>query len=314
MTSLPDLEAWAIFARVAEFGSFSRTATELQLSKATVSKVLTRLEARLGTPLFHRSSRRLSLTESGRASLEHAQRILGEGEAAEDAANQSGEPRGTVRVAAPMSFGIQSLGPLLPGFMTRYPMVLIDLRLSDQRLDLIAEGVDLAVRIGTLPDSGLRARSLFPVHRPLVAAPAYIARHGSPRHPDDLVDHACIVFSHLTQPETWHFRHSTEGQISVRVTGRLRLDNADIALPALRAGLGIAQLPDFLTRAALQDGSLVHLLPDWTSQSGAVHLVTPPGLFRPARVAALIDYLVSELLPPPKSASGGAHRAFIPGE
>ena len=296
MSTLPDLEAWAIFARVADLGSFSRAAAELNLSKATVSKALTRLEARLGTPLFHRSSRRLSLTGSGAAALDRARRLLAEGEAAEDeAAAQHREPRGLVRVAAPVTFGIQAIGPLLPRFLARHPAVSLDLRLSDRMVDLVADGVDLAVRIGVLPDSSLRARTLFPLYRPLVASPGYVERHGLPLHPSDLHHHDAIVFSHLAAPETWHFHHPSEGEVMVRVKGRLRLDNADVAMPALLAGVGLAQIPGFALGQALSDGSLVELLPHWVSVAGAVHLVTPPGPMRPARVTALIEFLEAEL-------------------
>jgi DNA-binding transcriptional LysR family regulator len=292
MTRLPDLEAWAIFARVADLGSFSRAGAELGLAKATVSKALTRLEARLGTPLFHRSSRRLSLTESGRLSLDRARRILAEGEAAEDeAASETGQPRGLVRMAAPVSFGVQNLGVILPGFLERYPDVTLDIRLSDRLVDLIAEGMDVALRIGVLGDSNLRARALCPVRVPLVASPGYVERHGAPSHPQDLATHKVFVFSHLASPALWHFKHPTLGECSVRVTGPLRLDNADLALPALLAGSGLAKMPDFVVWRELRQGTLVELLPEWTAPSGALNVVTPPGPLRPARVTALIDYL-----------------------
>jgi DNA-binding transcriptional LysR family regulator len=303
MTRLPDLEAWAIFARVADLGSFSRAAAELGLAKATVSKALTRLEARLGMPLFHRSSRRLSLTESGRLSLDRARRILAEGEAAEDeAASDTNQPRGLVRMAAPVSFGVQNLGVILPGFLERYPEVTLDIRLSDRLVDLIAEGIDVALRIGVLGDSNLRARALCPVRMPLVASPGFVERHGAPSHPQDLAGRAVFVFSHLTSPEVWHFEHPQLGESSVRVTGRLRLDNADVAVPALLAGLGVAKMPDFLVWRHLRDGTLVELLPDWMTPPGALHVVTPPGALRPARVTALIDYLSQQFRQAPWAA------------
>ncbi len=295
MASLPDLEAWAIFARIADLGSFSGAARDLGLSKATVSKALTRLEARLGTPLFHRSSRRLSLTESGRLSLDRARRILAEGEAAEDeAATQTNEPRGLVRLAAPVSFGIQNLGAILPGFLERFPQVVLDIRLSDRLVDLVADGVDVALRIGALADSALRARHLCTIRVPLVASPSYLARRGPPTHPSDLAEHDTFVFSHLTAPELWHFRHPHQGECSVRVSGRIKLDNADVALPALLAGVGLARVPDFLVWQLLRDGKLVELLPEWQGPQGALNIVTPPGTLRPARVTALIDYLTQQ--------------------
>ena len=295
MAQLPDLEAWAIFARVADLGSFSGAARDLGLSKATVSKALTRLEGRLGTPLFHRSSRRMSLTESGRLSVERARRILAEGEAAEDeAAAQTTEPRGLVRLAAPVSFGIQNLGVILPEFLERFPKVVLDIRLSDRLVDLVADGVDVALRIGTLADSALRARSLCAIRVPLVASPGYMARRGSPAHPSDLTQHDVFVHSHLASPELWQFRHRQQGECSVRVSGRIRLDNADVALPALLAGMGISRMPDFLVWKSLRGGQLVEVLPDWIGPQAALNIVTPPGRLRPARVTVLIDYLIQQ--------------------
>ena len=311
MLHLPDLEAWAIFARVADLGSFSRAAAELGLSKATVSKALTRLEARLGAPLFHRSSRRLSLTETGRASLDRARRILAEGEAAEaEAAVHTSQPRGLVRLAAPLSFGIQNLGAILPGFLERFPDVTLDIRLSDRLVDLIAEGVDVALRIGVLADSALRARPLCAVRVPLVAAPSYVARRGAPTHPNELAQHEVFVFSHLSSPELWTFKHPRHGECSVRVTGRMRLDNADVALPALLAGLGVARIPDFIVWQHLRDGRLLELLPEWSTLAAALNIVTPPGMLRPARVTALIEYLTQHFRHPPwvdRSRAGQPH-------
>ena len=299
MAQLPDFEAWAIFARVAELGSFSRTAAELSVSKATVSKALTRLEARLGTPLFHRSSRRLSLTESGRASLDRARRILAEGEAAEDeATEQTREPRGLVRLTAPVSFGIQNLGPVLAGFLARYPEVTLDLQITDRWLDLVAEGVDVALRIGVLGDSALRARQLYTMRLMLVAAPALVARLGPPSHPRDLQRYPAFLFTQLPQPAIWPFHHAQEGELGVRMTGRVWSDNADVLLPALLAGAGVSLLPEFLAWQPVRDGSLLELLSDWTITGVALHVVTPPGTVRPARVTALIEYLSEHLRQP----------------
>ncbi|MEJ1975849.1 MAG: LysR substrate-binding domain-containing protein [Acetobacteraceae bacterium] len=181
-------------------------------AKATVSKALTRLERRLGAPLLHRSSRRLSLTESGRSSLDRAARILAEGEAVEcEATDRTAEPRGVVRIAAPISFGIQNLGALLPEFLARYPQIVVDLRLSDHRTDLVADGIDIALRVGILEDSALRARRLFAIRRPLTASPGYIAQHGRPEHPRDLERHQVLVFTHVMTPTVWQFHHPLEG-------------------------------------------------------------------------------------------------------
>jgi DNA-binding transcriptional LysR family regulator len=293
MPHLPDFEAWAIFAKVAALGSFSAAAQELNLSKATVSKAVTRLEQRLGTSLFHRTSRKLALTESGLASLERAARILAEGEAAEEeASGLASKPRGRIRLSAPMSFGIQHLGPALPEFMALYPDIAVELVLGDARTDLVEQGIDVALRIGTLADSSLRARRLFAVRRPLVAAPAYLAQHGAPHHAKEIEDHDVLVFSHLANPSGMQLNHAKHGALNVRLSGRVTTNNADIALPLLRAGTCMGFMPEFLVWRDLRDGLLVEVLPDWSSELLALHVVTPPGALRPARVTALIDFLV----------------------
>ncbi len=301
MARLPDFEAWAIFAKVAEHGSFSAAADELHLSKATVSKAVSRLEARLAAPLFHRSSRKLSLTDSGQLAQERAGLLLADGEAIEEAISERGAvPRGLVRLAAPMSFGIAHLKPVLPLFLQAYPHVVIDLHLSDERIDLIEQGFDIALRIGQLADSALKARRLFPVRLPLVAAPALLDRLGRPGHPRDLIGYPAITYTHMRNPGRWHFRHATEGELTVEVKGPIRTNNGDVILDALLAGTGIAALPDFLAWQCLADGRLEEVLADWSAGPvSALHVVTPPTALRPARVKVLIDFLAAAFLKPP---------------
>jgi len=300
MANLPDFEAWAIFAKVAERGSFSAAASELNLSKATISKAVARLEERLGAPLLHRSSRRLSLSETGRASLERAQRILAEGEAAEEEASEkAAEPRGLVRLAAPMSFGVLHLGELLPDFLALYPKVSVEAHLSDQYVDLIGGGYDVALRIGALADSSLRARRLFTMRAPLVGSPAYFARHGRPHHPRELEHHQLIRYSHRANPGMLTFYHPLEGECTVRVDGRILTNNGDIVLPSLLGGIALGVQPEFFVWQHLRDGRLEEALPGWAGAPAALHIVTPPGTRRPARVRALIDFLAERFLEAP---------------
>ncbi len=300
MAKLPDFEGLAIFAKVAENRSFAGAAAELKLSKATVSKAVGRIEKRLGAQLINRTSRRLALTDAGRQLAARAAHILTEGEAAEDAAvAQATMPRGGVRLAAPMSFGILHIAPLLPEFLASYPDVSIDLQLSDAMVDLIGEGFDAAIRIAALPDSSLVARRLCEMPAYLVGSPTYLKKHGGPKHPLDLAQHRCIGYSHTRASETWRFTRSGKSA-TVRPSGPLRINNGDAMLPALIAGTGLGVLPEFMLREALAAGRLQRLLPDWSLPSGAAYWITPPGGPRPKRVEVLADFFVEKLARPVK--------------
>jgi DNA-binding transcriptional LysR family regulator len=296
MSTLPDLEAWAIFAKVADLGSFARAAEELKLSKPTVSKAVTRLEARLRVPLLHRTSRQMTLTENGRVALERARSILADGVAVEaELSAQAEHPSGLVRMTAPMSFGVQRLGPLLPAFLEAYPDVSLDLNLSDAHEDLIANGYDLALRIATLEDSSLRARKLCEVRRPIVAAPRYLERYGRPAHPRDLHRHKTILHSNVPNAEVWRLQHPDFGEWEGRVRSRLVTNNADVVVPTLLAGRAIAVQPIFSVWRELEQGSLEEILPGWSLAPVCLYLVTPPSALRPSRVKVLLDYLVEKL-------------------
>lgn len=292
MPHMPDFEAWAIFAKVAERGSFSEAAQELGLAKTTVSKAVTRLEERMQTTLLHRTTRSLSLTESGRLSLERATRILADGAAVEaEILEEAAIPRGLIRLASTTAFGAQQLAPLLPKFMALYPEIDVDFELTDRRIDLVAEGVDLVLRVGPEPDSSLRISKLFAFRVPVVASPAYLEKHGRPEHPSDLVRFPALVFTHIVGAEVWSFRHPKLGETTVHVDGPIHVNNGVAAVPALVAGFGITALPEAYIVQELQDGRLEEVLKDWQVTPAAVHVVTPPGRARPARVRALLDFL-----------------------
>jgi DNA-binding transcriptional LysR family regulator len=296
MSKLPDLEGLAIFAKVVEARSFSGAAEQLALSKATVSKAVSRVETRLGARLFNRTSRRLALTDAGRQLAERATLILAAGEEAEsEAMAQSATPRGLVRLAVPMSFGLRQIAPLLPDFFAAYPDIAIDLHLSDAMVDLIGDGFDAALRIAAMPDSSLLARRLCGVSRYAVAAPSYLKRRGRPTHPLHLAEHACLGYAYLANPDSWRFTNAAGEEASVRPAGPLRINNGDAMMPALIAGLGIAVLPDFIVGEAIKEGQLEIIMPDWHMAPAALHLVTPPGGPRPARVDALGDFLTKRL-------------------
>jgi DNA-binding transcriptional LysR family regulator len=294
MQKLPDLEAWAIFAKVAETGSFARAAAEFSLAQATVSKAISRLEARMKVVLFHRTSRRVTLTEAGRAALERAARILEEGEAVEsEVAEQSSSLRGRIRVSAPMSFGIAQLAPILPDFMQAHPEVELDVQFDDRQTDMVAERFDLALRIANLDDSSLLARRLCSVRILLVGSPDYFERHGRPKHPGDLVHHKALQYAYSRSGATWRFQHERHGEFTQVMHSNLHTNNADALMPALLAGLGVALQPEFLVWPQLQSGALETVMEDWQVPSIALHIVTPPGRNRPARVQAFIEYLAN---------------------
>jgi DNA-binding transcriptional LysR family regulator len=300
MRRLPDFEAWAVFAKVAELGSFAAAAAELGLSKPTVSKAIGRLEASLGFALLNRTSRRLSLTEGGRASLGRAMRILAEGQAAEEEAlAQSSTPRGRIRLAAPLSFGVAYLGAILPEFMAAYPEVTLDLALSDRHVDVVGEGFDLALRIARLEDSSLMARRLCSVRILLVAAPSYLDRVGRPTHPAELERRDGMIYTGGAARGGWRFAHPEFGEVVVEPKPRIWTDNADTLNPALVAGQGIALQPEFLVWRELRDGLLERVLPDWSPPVLGLYLLTPPSTLRPLRVAKLIDHLAQSLARPP---------------
>ena len=300
MKTLPDLEGWAIFAKVAETGSFAKTAAEFSLSQATVSKTVARLEARMKTTLLHRTSRNMSLTDSGYAALERAARILEEGEAVEaEVTEKSSSLRGKIRLAAPMSFGVAHLAPMLPPFMQANPDVSLEVEFNDKQVDLVSERFDLALRISNLVDSTLLARRLCAVRILLVGAPGYFERAGRPRHPRDLAQHTALQYMYARNGSSWRFRHEKHGEFSQALPVCLNVNNAQALSPALQAGLGLALQPEFLAWDDIQSGALETAMDDWQVEPIALHLVTPPGRRRPARVQALIEYLAERLTAEP---------------
>ncbi|NHN85838.1 LysR family transcriptional regulator [Acetobacter musti] len=294
---LPDFEAWAIFAKVAEHGSFAKAADDVRLSKPTVSKAISRLETALGISLFSRTSRQLSLTEMGRQLLPHARQVIAEAEIAEAEARETMlTPTGLVRIAAPMTFGIHHLSPLLPGFFTRCPDVDVAIDFSDSLVDVVADGFDFAIRIATLTDSSLRARKLCTVRLLLVASPAWISAVAPLRAPRDLEPHKGFVYTGTSAPGTLRLTHRNGDSTTLAQSARFRSNNAEAFLPALEAGFGYGLFPEFMIWKALQEGRVQQILPDWQAPPIGISLVTPPNALRPRRVQILMDYL-SEILP-----------------
>lgn len=296
MGVIPDFEGWAIFSRVAHLRSFSAAAAEMNLSPATVSKAVRRLEEALGATLIHRSTRTLSLTPIGQELVEQASALLCAAEDLEDVARSgSAHPKGLVRISAPVSFGVLHVAPLLPGLHEAAPEVVFDLQLDDGPTDLVSSGFDIGVRIGWPRDSALRARKLCEMGSCLVAAPAYLARKGVPGGPDDLVGHACLSYTHLSHSARWKLEGPDGQEVRIDVPAILSTNSGDAMLPMLYAGSAMAHMPEFMVRDDLESGRLITVLPQWQMPTSALYLVTPSSRSRPARVSAVLDYLALHL-------------------
>jgi DNA-binding transcriptional LysR family regulator len=298
-SKLPDFEGLAMFAKVVEERSFAAAARTMGVSVATVSRAVTRLEERLGARLLNRTSRQLALTEFGHAVAEPAVRVYRDAEQAEDAARElTAKPRGLVRFAVPMSFGLRWVAPILPDFLREYPEISVDLHLSDAVVDLIGDGFDAALRIAVLPDSSLVARRLCPVLRYIVASPGYVERHGEPRHPRDLIGRSCLGYAYRARNDVWRFANDKGDEEAITPVGPLRVTNVDALIPTILAGLAIAELPDFIAGEYLRDGRMVRLLHDWPFPTGAVYFVTPTARTRPPKVEVLSEFIARRLSEP----------------
>jgi DNA-binding transcriptional LysR family regulator len=292
------LQEITVFARIVGAGSLSAAARDLGMSPAVVSRRLAALEARLGVRLLNRTTRSLHLTDEGAAYYETCNRVLADIQEA-DAAVSAGraEPRGVLRVALPAAFGHQHVAPLVPKFAERYPEVQLALSLSDRTVNLVEEGFDLAVRIADLADSSLAARKLAPNRRVVCASPAYLARHGEPRTPEDLLKHNCLATDFTMN---WDFRGPDGRPGTVRVSGRYACDNWEVLREWAVAGLGVALKSTWDVRRHLEDGSLVSLLPGYTFASDvAIYAVYPHRRHLPAKTRAFIEFLAESFGPEP---------------
>jgi DNA-binding transcriptional LysR family regulator len=286
------LQTLSVFAKVVESGSFSAAAEKLGLSRAAASKQVLQLEEHLGTRLLNRTTRRLSLTEEGSAFYERAVRILAELEEAErEASSGRAEPRGTLRVSAPVSFGLLHLGPALAGFACAHEHVGLTLTLDDRIVDLVEERFDVAIRIGRLADSSLVTKKLCTTRLVLAATPAYWDRQGRPGHPDGLGSHALFAYTLGAEPRTWRFAGPDGKEASVTARGRLAANNGDVLRAAALAGTGVVLLPDFLIGPDLQAGRLEEGMTGWQGPTIGVHAVWPSQRHMTARLRSFVDFL-----------------------
>ena len=283
-----------VFVRAAQSGSFSRAARELGLSQPSVSRILGELETRLGVKLLLRTTRRITLTDAGALFLDRAREILAQWEDAEDSVRGIDSLRGTIRLALPVIYGAREVIPRLPEFLATHPLLRVEMTIADRRQDLIAEGADVAIRLGRLPDSGFGARKLAVLERYLVAAPAYLRQRGCPGTPAELAGHDCILGPGGFGQDSWAFtRNGT--LISVDVQGRIQTDSGSGAFASVLAGLGIAIASTAMCGPELRAGTLERLLPDYALEPVEVHAVFPGGPRPSAKVRAFVDFLAGHL-------------------
>jgi len=289
MDNLTDI---AVFVRVVRRGSFTLAADELQISRAAASKYVSRLEERLGARLLQRTTRRLSLTEAGAALFEASRGALERIEEAEGAiARFQSEPRGRLRVSAPMSFGILHLGPMLAEFAREHPHVSLDLAFDDRYVNLVEERFDVAIRIGKLSDSSLVARKLAATRLVVCAAPSYLAEHGEPETPEDLAAHNCLLYSYLATANVWRFVAPDGREIPVAVGGNLRANNGIVEAEAAVAGMGVLMTPTFYVGPLIRAGKLRRILTSYRGPEIGIHAVYPQREHVPPKVRVFVDFL-----------------------
>ncbi len=290
------LELLAAFVAVADSGSFTGAAISLGRDASVVSRRVSQLEAELGVSLFSRTTRRVVLTDVGARYHRRVQSLLEElSTASREASDGAAAPHGLLKVSVPVTFGRQWIAPVLPRFLEHHPHIRLDVRFSDRLVDVVAEGFDVAIRVGRLRDSSLTARKIASYRNLLVAAPSYIAAHGKPRTPDDLKAHACIGFTGYASWPDWSLSKAGKRK-TIRPQGPLAADNSEVVLSAVVAGAGITFTADWLAGPALKDGKLVEVLPGWGGKGqGGVYAVLPPGRLVPAKTRVFVDEIAGAI-------------------
>ena len=290
MSAPSDMSA---FVRAVELGGFSLAAREFGLTPSAISKLVTRLEDRLGVRLLNRTTRRLALTPEGEAYFHRSQRILADiAEAENEVARFRAQPKGVLRVNTGTAFGLHQLAPALPEFLSRHPEVKVELTLTDRVVDLIEEGADLGIRLGALVDSSLIARKICELERVVCASPAYLKKHGTPRKPADLLKHNCLSIAYAPSLHRWPFA-AKDGVQHVDVGGNVSANSAEALLQLALVGLGIIRLSEVIVGEAVREGKLVPLLQDvHHSEPLPLHAVYPQGRHRSPKVAAMVEFLV----------------------
>ncbi|MDW6020096.1 LysR family transcriptional regulator [Vibrio plantisponsor] len=284
-----------IFVAVVECGSFSLAAEKLGVTKSAISKRVTQLEDELGIRLLNRTTRKLSLTEAGKRYYDHVSQALALAQQGMDAVTElQGEPKGKLKITAPMSFGVLYIAPIIAEFLEQFPKVTIDLQLEDQMVDLIEGEFDLAIRIGNLPISNLVAKRLVNCKSVLCASPEYIKRNGSPQKPSDLIGHNCLVYSYFRGGSEWTFEQQ-HNEFKVIPKGNFIVNNSEAIRRALIEGLGVGQLPTFLVSKDILSGKLQPIMTPYSLPEHAIYAVFPERKHLPHKVRAFMEFVADKL-------------------
>ena len=290
------MQSMAVFRRVVEAENFSAVARETNMSQSTVSKHIAALEERLGTKLLNRSTRSLKLTEAGKEYYHHCIRILNDFQEAEASIGKGKIiPTGTLRISTSAAFGRTYILPCLNEFLRTYPEIDIDLLFNDDYIDLVKEGIDLAIRIGPLADSTLIARKIGSSPRVVVASPEYLVKHGRPKKPAEVIKHHCLIYNLQKTPDLWYFNSTQVGDESVHVNGRFKASNPEAICDATLEGLGISILCEWFVRQHIKDGRLKVILADYKPTTYDIHAVYPERKFVPQKVKQMIEFLAEKV-------------------
>lgn len=293
MDRLSEMEA---FIKVVEFGGFTEASRKMGVSKSAISKHVAALESRLGARLLNRTTRRVSPTEIGLAYFDKAQKVLSAvGEADEMASAMQDTPTGELKITAPLSFGLRHVAPALASFLAEYRNVSAQLEFEDRRVELVSEGFDLAIRIGDLPDSSLRARKLAETEMNLVASEAYLKRMGTPTTLEELSEHELLHYSILSSGNFWRLKGAGGQERAIRIGGRLSINNGDALAQAARDGIGIVLSPNFICAGDLASGALIELLPAHRPDPLGIYAVYPAGRFPQPKLRVFVDHLAAYL-------------------
>jgi len=286
------MQSMEVFRRVVEASSFSAVARETNMSQSTVSKHVAALEERLDAKLLNRSTRSLNLTEAGNEYYHYCVRILNDFNEAEASVGKGKiKPTGTLRLSASAAFGKVFIIPFMNDFLSRYPDIDCDLIFNDHYIDLVKEGIDLAIRVGPLSDSTLIARKIGMSARVVVASPGYLVEHGRPKKPVDLLKHDCLLYSQQKSPDLWFFHSTQVGDETVRVNSRLKASSPEVVVDAALADMGIAIVCEWYVREYIKQGKLKVILPDYKPTPHEVHAVYPERRFVPQKVKRVIECL-----------------------